>query len=74
MWRRAWLVPDHKTMGDFHKDNGAAICNVCARFIMFCWALDLLPRRGKAAGDKIMHKDAADDDRGPERHLVAKSF
>jgi hypothetical protein len=30
--------------------------------------------RGKAAGDKIMHKDAADDDRGPERHLVAKSF
>jgi hypothetical protein len=26
---------------------------------------------GKAAGDEIMHKDAADDDRGPERHLVA---
>jgi hypothetical protein len=21
-----------------------------------------------------MHKDAADDDRGPERHLVAESF
>jgi len=30
--------------------------------------------RGKAAGDEIMHKDAAGDDRGPERHLVAESF
>jgi hypothetical protein len=30
--------------------------------------------RGKAAGDKIMHKDAASDDRGPERDLVAESF
>jgi hypothetical protein len=30
--------------------------------------------RGKAAGDEIMHKDAADDDRRPERHLVAESF
>jgi hypothetical protein len=30
--------------------------------------------RGKAAGDEIMHKDAANDDRGPERHLVAESF
>jgi len=30
--------------------------------------------RGKAAGDEKMHKDAAGDDRGPERHLVAESF
>jgi hypothetical protein len=29
---------------------------------------------GKAAGDEIMHKDAANDCRGPERHLVAESF
>src|SRR4051794_10973261 len=41
MWLTGRLVPDHKTMGDFLKDNGAAICNVCARFIMLCWALDL---------------------------------
>jgi transposase len=41
MWLTCRLVPDHKTMGDFRKDNGAAICNVCARFIMLCWALDL---------------------------------
>ena len=41
MWLTGRLVPDHKTMGDFRKDNGAAICNVCARFIMLCWALDL---------------------------------
>jgi hypothetical protein len=30
--------------------------------------------RGKPAGDEIMDKDAADDDRGPERQMVAESF
>ena len=33
-----------------------------------------ISQRGKAACDEIMHKDAANDDRGPERHLVAESF
>jgi hypothetical protein len=28
--------------------------------------------RGKAAGDEIMHKDAAGHDRGPERHLASE--
>jgi transposase len=41
MWLTGQLVPDHKTIGDFRKDTGAAICKVCARFIMLCWALDL---------------------------------
>src|SRR5262245_40483278 len=27
------LVPDHKTIADFRKDNGAAIRKVCARFV-----------------------------------------
>ena len=30
--------------------------------------------RGKSAGDEIMYKDAAADDRGPEHDLVAESF
>src|SRR5437016_182114 len=30
--------------------------------------------RGKAACDEIMQKDAAGDDRGPERHLVVESL
>ncbi len=41
MWLRGRLVPDHKTIADFRKDNGEAICKACARFIMLCWALDL---------------------------------
>jgi hypothetical protein len=35
------LVPDHKTIADFRKDNGGAIRKVCARFIMLCRRLDL---------------------------------
>ena len=30
------LVPDHKTIADFRKDNGSAIREVCARFIALC--------------------------------------
>jgi hypothetical protein len=33
--------------------------------------LAVSPRR-KAAGDEIMHKDAAGHDRGPERHLASE--
>jgi transposase len=35
------LVPDHKTIADFRKDNGEAIRKVCARFIMLCRQLEL---------------------------------
>ena len=40
MWLTGRLVPDHKTIADFRKDNGTAIRAVCARFIMLCRALD----------------------------------
>jgi transposase len=33
MWLSGRLVPDHKTIADFRKDNGTAIRKVCARFI-----------------------------------------
>ena len=36
------LVPDHKTIADFRKDNGRAIRQVCAQFIMLCRSLELL--------------------------------
>ena len=32
MWLCGRLVPDHKTIADFRKDNGAAIRKVCAQF------------------------------------------
>jgi transposase len=41
IWLTGRLVPDHKTIADFRKDNGEAIRKVCARFIMLCRALDL---------------------------------
>jgi transposase len=41
MWLTGRLVPDHKTIADFRKDNGRAIRQVCARFIMLCRTLGL---------------------------------
>ena len=42
MWLTGRLVPDHKTIADFRKDNGAAIRKVCARFVALCRRLGLL--------------------------------
>jgi Transposase domain (DUF772) len=41
MWLTGRLVPDHKTIADFRKDNGRAIRKVCVRFIMLCRTLGL---------------------------------
>jgi transposase len=41
MWLTGRLVPDHKTIADFRKDNGEAIRKVCAWFIMLCRRLEL---------------------------------
>jgi transposase len=42
MWLTGRLAPDHKTIADFRKDNGAAIRKVCARFVALCRELGLL--------------------------------
>jgi transposase len=42
MWLSGRLAPDHKTIADFRKDNGAAIRKVCARFVALCRELGLL--------------------------------
>jgi transposase len=36
------LIPDHKTIADFRKDNGPAIGKVCARFVALCREVGLL--------------------------------
>jgi len=41
MWLTGWLVPDHKTIADFRKDNGPAIRRVCVQFVALCRRLDL---------------------------------
>jgi hypothetical protein len=42
IWLTGRLVPDHKTIADFRKDNGSAIRKVCARFVALCRELGLL--------------------------------
>jgi transposase len=42
MWLTSRLVPDHKTIADFRKDNGGAIRQVCARFVELCRTMGLL--------------------------------
>ena len=42
LWLTGRLVPDHKTIADFRKDNGPAMRKVCARFVELCRAMDLL--------------------------------
>jgi transposase len=41
MWLTGRLVPDHKTIANFRKDNGSAIRKVCAKFVALCRQLDL---------------------------------
>ena len=36
MWLLGRLVPDNKTIADFRKNNGAALRQVCARFVALC--------------------------------------
>src|SRR6516225_7987054 len=42
MWLTGRLAPDHKTIADFRKDNGAAIRKVCTQFVALCRELGLL--------------------------------
>ncbi len=42
MWLTGRLAPDHKTIADFRKDNGAAIRKVCSQFVALCRQLGLL--------------------------------
>src|SRR5437899_3955587 len=42
MWLTGRLAPDHKTIADFRKDNGRAIRQLCARFVVLCRTMGLL--------------------------------
>jgi transposase len=48
MWLTRRLVPDHKTIADFRKDNGPAIRKVCTRFVALCRELGLLTKASVA--------------------------
>jgi transposase len=42
MWLTGRLIPDHKTIANFRKDNGRAIRQVCTQFVVLCRKLGLL--------------------------------
>ena len=42
LWLLGRLVPDHKTIADFRKDNGSPLRKVCARFVELCREMGLL--------------------------------
>ena len=48
MWLTGRLVPDHKTIADFRKDNGLGIQTTCAKFICLCRELGLLTKASVA--------------------------
>ena len=66
MWLTGRLVPDHKTIADFRKDNGKAIRKVCARFVSICRGLDLFAHgcvaidgaKFKAINARVLHFDS----------------
>jgi len=61
MWLCGRLVPDHKTIADFRKDNGPAIRKVCAQFVALCRHLDLLAEASVAVdGSKFKAVNARD--------------
>ena len=41
MWLTHRLMPDHKTISDFRKDNGKAISGACRKFVEVCRRLEL---------------------------------
>ncbi len=42
MWLLGRVVPDHKIIADFRKDNGLALRTVCARFVELFGEMGLL--------------------------------
>jgi transposase len=48
IWLLGQLVPDDKTVADFRKENGTAIRQVCARFVVLCRKMGLLAKASVA--------------------------
>lgn len=72
MWLVRRLAPDHKTIADFRRDNGAAIIGTCRAFVLFCRdqglftarliAIDGAKFRAAASGIRIMDRPQIDEE------------
>src|SRR6476619_1046840 len=71
MWLTGRLVPDHKTIADFRKDNGCAIKKVCAQFVALCPAdgaageSELRDRRQQVQGGELARQQLHVMEGGP---------
>src|SRR5205085_625719 len=62
MWLTGRLVPDHKTIADFRKDNGLAIRKVCVQFVALCRQMGLLAKASVAIeGSKFKAVNSRDN-------------
>ena len=62
MWLTGRLVPDHKTIADFRKDNGPAIKKVCAQVVALCRKMGLLAKASVAIdGSKFKAVNSRDN-------------
>jgi transposase len=71
MWLLGRLAPDHKTIADFRKDNGAAIKKVCGQFVELCRSLGLLSK-GSVAIDGSKFKAVNNRDKNFTQAKVEK--
>ena len=75
MWLTGRLAPDFKTIADFRRNNGAAICAACAQFIVICRDIGLFTRPlAVIDGSKFKGVNARDKNftRGKVRTRLAK--
>jgi transposase len=75
MWLTGRLAPDFKTIADFRRDNGPAICAACAQFIVVCRQIGLFTRPLAAIdGSKFKGVNARDKNftRGKVRTRLEK--
>jgi len=71
MWLTERLVPDHKTIADFRKDNGVAIRKICTGFVALCREMGLLPAASVAI-DGSKFKAVNNRDRNFTRAKMAR--
>lgn len=70
MWLTGRLVPDHKTIADFRRDNGAAVRKTCAQFVELCRRIGVL-KGDTVAVDGSKFKAVNNRDRNFSRGKVA---
>lgn len=72
MWLTGRLVPDHKTIADFRRDNGIAIGRTCAQFVELCRRIGTL-KGACVAIDGSKFKAAGSRDRNfTKRKIVSR--